>query len=337
MNYKLTRRQIIKQGGLALTALCLPFPYNTLSSITNMANTKPFDVIIIGGSYAGLSAGMALGRALRNVLIIDSGQPCNRQTPYSHNFITHDGETPAVIALKAKEQVLKYNTVKFMNSLAVSGGKTPTGFTITTQAGEVFETSKLIFATGIKDIMPAIKGFAECWGNTVIHCPYCHGYEVKGERTGILANGPAAYHYIQLLRNWTKDLTLFTNGKPQFTDEQLVKIAQHKIPVIEKQIDYLKHDNGKLKAAVFKDGNVHELTAIYSRPDFEQHCKIPATLGCELNEQGYLKVDMMHKTTVANILACGDNVSPMRAVANAVATGNFAGAVANSLLCEEEF
>lgn len=302
-----------------------------------MANTKTFDVIIIGGSYAGLSGGMALGRALRNVLIIDSGLPCNRHTPQSHNFITHDGESPAVIAQKAKEQVLKYSTVKFTNGLAVSGGKTTAGFTITTQTGEVFEAGKLIFATGVKDVMPAIKGFAECWGNTVIHCPYCHGYEVKGERTGILANGPVAYHYIQLLRNWTKDLTLFTNGKPVFTTEQLTKIEQHSIPVVEKEIDYLRHDNGKLNAIVFKDGTDYELTAIYARPDFEQHCKIPEILGCELNEQGYLKIDMMHKTTVPGIIACGDSVSPMRSVANAVATGNFAGAVANSLLCEEEF
>src|SRR5690606_26609566 len=143
-----------------------------------MANNKHFDVIIIGGSYAGLSAAMALGRALRNVLIIDGGSPCNRQTPHSHNFITQDGEKPHIIAEKARTQVLQYPTIKFITGIAHSGFKTEFGFTITTKANETFEAKKLIFATGLKDNMPDIKGFSECWGISVIHCPYCHGYEV---------------------------------------------------------------------------------------------------------------------------------------------------------------
>src|SRR5690606_22151016 len=112
---KITRREILKQGGLALTVPALPFPLTSFTKFNFMTDHKNFDVIIIGGSYAGLSAAMALGRALRNVLIIDSGLPCNRQTPYSHNFITQDGEKPNVISEKAKAQVLKYDTVKFLN------------------------------------------------------------------------------------------------------------------------------------------------------------------------------------------------------------------------------
>lgn len=302
-----------------------------------MTENKNFDIIIIGGSYAGLSAAMALGRALRNVLIIDSGLPCNRQTPHSHNFITHDGEKPSVIAEKAKTQVLNYNTVKFHHGLALSGKKTENGFAIATQAGEEFTTKKLIFATGVKDIMPDITGFSACWGITVIHCPYCHGYEVKNERTGILANGNFAFHYAQLINNWTKDLAIFTNGKSTLTPEQTDKITQHHIPIIEKEIAYLKHENGNVQQIVFKDHSSFDLKAIYSRPDFEQHCKIPELLGCELTEQGCLKVDVFQKTTITNIFACGDNASPMRSVANAVATGNFVGAVVNSAMIEEEF
>ena len=112
-----------------------------------MADNKNFDAIIIGGSYAGLSAGMALGRALRNVLLIDSGKPCNIQTPHSHNFITHDGEKPSAIAEKAKAQVLKYNSVKFHTDIAISGKKTENGFSISTQNGEVFTAQKLIFVS----------------------------------------------------------------------------------------------------------------------------------------------------------------------------------------------
>lgn len=337
MNSEITRREIIKQGGLALTALALPFQLTAFSKINLMADHKNFDVIIIGGSYAGLSAAMALGRALRNVLIIDSGLPCNRQTPHSHNFITQDGEKPSVIAENAKAQVLKYDTLKFVNDLAVSGEKTENGFVIATKRGKEFKAKKLIFATGVKDTMPDIKGFSECWGITVIHCPYCHGYEVKREKTGILANGDFAFHYAQLIRNWTKELTIFTNGKSTLTQEQTDKITKHNIPIIEKEIAYFKHENGNVQQIVFKDNSAFELKAIYSRPDFEQHCKIPEMLGCELTEQGLLKVDMFQKTSIANIFACGDNTSPMRSVANAVAAGNLTGAIVNNGMTEEEF
>jgi len=302
-----------------------------------MTGNKNFEVIIIGGSYAGLSAAMALGRALRNVLIIDSGLPCNRQTPHSHNFITHDGEKPKVIAEKAKAQVLKYETVKFHNDLVISGEKTENGFVIHTQNGEDFTAKKLVFATGVKDIMPDIDGFPDCWGITVIHCPYCHGYEVKNVKTGILANGNFAFHYAQLIRNWTKELTIFTNGKSTLTQEQTDKITKHDIPIIEKEIAYMKHEKGNVQQIVFKDKSIAELKAIYSRPQFEQHCKAPELLGCELTETGLLKVDLFQKTTVENVFACGDNASPMRSVANAVATGNLLGAMVNSVMTEEEF
>ena len=328
---------MVKQSGLALTALSLPFPFSVFSKFNKMTDSKNFDVIIIGGSYSGLSAAMALGRALRNVLIVDSGTPCNRQTPHSHNFITQDGEEPHVIAEKARHQVLQYPTVKLINALAESGSKTENGFSITTDASETFEAKKLVFATGLKDNMPNIKGFVACWGISVIHCPYCHGYEVKHEKTGIFANGDVAFHYAQLINNWTKDLTIFTNGASTLTSEQTEKIARNNIQIIEKEIAELDHKDGHLKQLLFKDGSRHELKAIYHRAAFEQQCKIPQELGCELNEQGLFKVDMLQKTTVEGVFACGDSASPMRSVAYAVAAGNIAGAALNNGLTEAEF
>ncbi|MFT4024464.1 MAG: NAD(P)/FAD-dependent oxidoreductase [Flavihumibacter sp.] len=302
-----------------------------------MTGDNSFDVVIIGGSYAGLSAAMALGRAMRKVLIIDSGLPCNRQTPHSHNFITHDGVEPALIAQKAKEQVLQYGTVKFHDGLAVDGRQTADGFVVVTEAGLSFNAKKLIVATGIKDIMPGLKGFSECWGISVIHCPYCHGYEVRNEKTGILANGEAAFHYAQLIYNWTKDLTVFTNGGSLLTPVQADTLAKHNIAVIEKEIAALAQENGHIRQIVFKDNSVFALKAVYARPSFEQHCKIPELLGCELTEQGLLKTDMFQETTVKNIFACGDNASLLRSVANAVASGNMAGARANNMLAAEAF
>ena len=134
-----------------------------------------FDVIIIGGSYSGLAAGMALGRALRKVLIIDSQKPCNRYTPHSHNFITQDGNVPGQIAAVAKQQVQAYESVQFLDGIAVRAEKKGSIFHVSTHDNAFVSASKLIFATGIRDVMPDLPGFEACWGKTVIHCPYCHG------------------------------------------------------------------------------------------------------------------------------------------------------------------
>ncbi|RLJ33663.1 thioredoxin reductase [Chryseobacterium sp. 7] len=296
-----------------------------------------FDVIIIGGSYSGLSAGMSLGRSLRNVLIMDNGKPCNRQTPHSHNFITHDGKTPAEIAKLAKEDVEKYETVQFYNGKAVKTSKADEGFEVEISSGEKFYTKKLILASGVKDLMPDIPGFAECWGISVIHCPYCHGYEVKDQITGILSNGDMAYELSKLIFNLTKNLTLFTNGKATLSKEQIEKLNQNKITLNEDEIKEVKHEGGSIQKIVFKNGKEIPLQALYAKIPFEQNVNVSDDLGCELTEQGFIKVDMMQKTNIPGVFACGDNVTMMRSVANAIAQGNFAGAVVNKELTDEEF
>lgn len=298
---------------------------------------KHFEVIIIGGSYSGLSAAMSLGRSLRQVLVIDSGLPCNRQTPYSHNFITQDGEKPAVISAKAKLQVDIYKTVQFYNGLAVKALKTESGFEIETESGVVFTSRKVLFATGVKDLLPEIEGFAACWGISVLHCPYCHGYEVKNEKTAIIANGEMGYEYAKLISNWTKDLRLCTNGKSELTSEQTQTLKNHGVLILEEEIDSFDHKDGYIKNIIFKNGEKVEVKAIYARPPFEQHCSIPETLGCDSNEQGLLKVDAMQKTNIPGVFASGDCTTPMRSVAIAVSTGSFAGAVINKELIYEDF
>ncbi len=296
-----------------------------------------FDVIIIGGSYAGLSAAMSLGRSTRRTMVIDSGAPCNRQTPHSHNFLTRDGSTPAEIAAAARKQVEAYPTVKFLNDLAIEGRKTDAGFEISTASGRILEGKKLILATGIKDIMPDIEGFRECWGISVIHCPYCHGYEFRGRKTAVMTNGARAMHLASLVRNLTRDLTILTSGAPDFSSEDLEKLTRNNIRVIPDQVAEILHHNGHVRQLVFGDGARTGFDAVYAGLPFRHHTDIHTSLGCALNEQGYIRVDHMHKTTVPGVFACGDTTSPLRSVANAVATGNFAGAVANSELAQEEF
>ncbi|MEQ8413350.1 MAG: NAD(P)/FAD-dependent oxidoreductase [Imperialibacter sp.] len=302
-----------------------------------METAKKYDVIIVGGSYAGLAVGLALGRALRKVLIIDSGKPCNRQTPHSHNFLTQDGTAPAQIASIAREQVLNYNTVNILHDRVVNTKKEGREFRVFTQSGESFAARKLVFATGIADIMPDIPSFAESWGKSVLHCPYCHGYEVRGQKTGILANGDSGYEFCMLIANWTSDLTLYTNSKSTLTQEQTAQLHKHKINIVEDEILKLDQTNGYLNSIQFKTGRAEPVTALYARLPFQQHCDIPLQLGCELTSDGYIKVDAAQKTSVSGVYACGDNVTRMRTVANAVSMGTTTGLMVNKELVEEEF
>lgn len=298
---------------------------------------KSFDVIIIGGSYSGLSAAMSLGRSLRQVLVIDSGLPCNRQTPHSHNFITQDGEKPAVISAKAKLQVDLYKTVHFYNGLAVKAFRKENGFEVSTESGEIFSGRKILFATGVKDLLPEINGFADCWGISVLHCPYCHGYEVKNEKTAVIANGEMAFDFAKLISNWTKDLRLCTNGKSTLTLEQTEILKKHGVQIFEEEIDSFDHKEGYVENIIFKNQEKAAVKAIYARPPFEQHCPLPADLGCDINEQGLLKVDFMQKTNITGVYASGDCTTQMRSVVIAVSTGSFAGTVINKDLIDEDF
>lgn len=302
-----------------------------------MTRQNQFDVIIVGGSYAGLSAGMSLGRSLRKVLIIDSGKPCNEQTPHSHNFLTQDGKTPKEIYELAKKQVLEYKTVEFNQGKAIEAKKVENGFEITTENGEAFEAKKLIIATGIIDEVPNIKGFKESWGISLIHCPYCHGYEFQNKKTGIIANGERGFHISSLVNNLTKDITIFTRGKADFTEEQFQKLEKNNIKIIETEIDELKHQNGNVESLILSDGKVLNFEAVYSAFPFKQHSEIPVSLGCEMTEMGHIKIDQFQKTNIAGLYACGDNCSPMRAVSNAVYTGNFAGVMINAELVNDNF
>ena len=300
-----------------------------------MEENDNYEVVIVGGSYAGLSAAMTLGRAIRRVLLIDSGKPCNIQTPHAHNFLTQDGNTPAAISASGKSQVMAYPTVQFLNDQVTVVHGVDNNFQLSTLGGKEVSTKKIIFATGIKDLMPDITGFADCWGISVIHCPYCHGYEYKGENTGILINGDSAIEFGLLVKNWTDRLTIFTNGRSTINQAHLTQLNAMEITVIEKKLRTIEHQDGYLANIIFDDGESQSLNALYARLPFEQHCQIPAKLGCVYNDLGYIRVDQFQKTSVPGIYAAGDNTSQLRSISSAVAAGSAAGAFINKELITE--
>jgi thioredoxin reductase len=302
-----------------------------------MTTKMHFDVVIIGGSFAGLSAALTLGRSLRQILVIDSRQPCNQQTPHAHNLLTHDGHSPQQIAQEAKAQVGHHKTVEFYDGLAVKGRRTTKGFAIETQLGDTFTAKKLIFATGVIDIMPDISGFEACWGISILHCPYCHGYEVRGKKTGILLNGEMAFELGKTIRNWTNELCIFTNGTSTLTSVQTELLASQNIKIIEKRIGSFVHKDGQLQSILFQDGTTTSVAALYAKPAFKQHSNIPAMLGCSTTEHGHVIVNEQQQTTEPGVYACGDTTTAARTLSFAIAAGTAAGINANKALTAELF
>ncbi|UOQ70049.1 NAD(P)/FAD-dependent oxidoreductase [Hymenobacter cellulosilyticus] len=280
---------------------------------------------------------MALGRARRRVVVLDSGLPCNRQTPHAHNFLTQDGETPDTIRAKARAQVLAYPTVELLAGEAVVAVREGPGFVVTTAAGATLQADKLIFATGVKDLLPATPGFAEAWGISVLHCPYCHGYEVRDEPLGVLGNGDLGFEFARLIHHWSPNLTLFTNGPATLSPEHIQHLQQRGVRIEEGEILSLEHEAGYLRQLVLAGKAPVPLTALFARVPFELHCTLPLSLGCAVTETGLLRVDEMQRTSVPGIFAAGDATTPMRAVAAAVAAGTKAGAMLNHELIGEQF
>lgn len=291
---------------------------------------EPFDVAIIGGSIAGLSAALTLGRSLRRVVVIDSETPCNRTSPFSHNFITHDGDTPAEIVRQARAQIAAYENVMFLKDLAVDAKYSGDFFQIVTQSGSVIRATRVLLCTGLTDQLPDIPGFQDCWGISILHCPYCHGYEVKGKRTAVLANGQAAFHVTMLIRNWTEDIVLLTNGRSELRPEEKEILDGLGVAVIEAEVSSVVQQEGKLSHIRFADGTVVEAAAMYASIPFAQQSNLAELLGCKFTPKGHIEVDALGRTTVSGVYAAGDNTAEHRAIAVAAAAGTVAGFTINA-------
>lgn len=296
-----------------------------------------FDVIIIGGSYAGLSAALTLGRSTRNVLVIDASEPCNKQTPHSHNFLTHDGDRPADISAAAKAEVLKYPTVKFVEGKAISAKQTEQGFSVDLESSEHFTSRKLLLATGLKDTLPDIKGLAACWAISAIHCPYCHGFEVKNEKVALLMNGEHAFEMSKNIQLLNKDLTILTNGKSELTDVQTEKLRSKSITIVEDEVVEFEHRDGYLENVVFKNGKKLALKAIYVKPEITQHLNFDKQLGFELTDLKIIKVNEQQQTTAKGVYAAGDCTTLFRSLSIITASGTMAAVMINKELISEDF
>lgn len=285
------------------------------------------DAIVIGGSFAGLSAAMYIARARRSVCVVDTGAPRNRSAAHSHGFFAQDGSAPAAMLATARSQVGRYPTASFVDARAVSAATTPNGFSVTLAGGEVLEGTKLVLAFGISDELPAIPGLAERWGQSVLHCPYCHGYEFSGRQLGVLNVSPGSVHQAMLIAQWGPT-TLFLNGAAEPDDAVLAQLHKHGVALERAPVRALRGDGSGLRAIELTDGRESPVEALYLGPRTRLNSEIANQLGCETEDGSFgpvIRTDAQKLTTVAGVFAAGDITRSMHNVTWASADGVMAG------------
>lgn len=288
------------------------------------------DVIIVGGSYAGLSAALQLARARRDVLVIDAGQRRNRFASHAHGFLGRDGIAPAAIVAEARSQLLAYPTVRFADAAVEAVARIDARFEVTA-AGETHVASRLILATGIIDELPVIPGLMERWGRSVFHCPYCHGYELDRGSVGIIATSVAAMHQAMLLTDWGEVTVLIHAG---FAPEPA---AIDKLTALGATIEPVAIASVTGTAdAVLADGRALSFAGLFLAPQHRLP-DIALGLGCGVADDGFgpfLATNPYKETTVPGIYACGDVARVSGSIALAVADGAIAGVGAHQSLIE---
>lgn len=293
-----------------------------------------YDVIIIGGSFAGLSAAMQLARARRKVLLIDAARPRNRFAAHAYGFLGQDGVPPQEIVARAREQLARYPSVAFEDGEAVQAALRDGSFEVVLAGGQAVRGARLILATGMRDELPSLPGLQDRWGQTVLHCPYCHGFEVAGGPLGVLAAHPMSTHQAMLLPDWGPT-TYFTQGQFEPSPEEASHLAARGVRVERTPVVALLGDAPGLNGAVLADGRRVPLCALFVASRVHMASPLAAQLGCAFDEGPFgpfIRVDEQKQTTVAGVYAAGDACTPMSNATLASASGVMAGVCAHRSL-----
>lgn len=294
-----------------------------------------FDVIIIGGGPAGLSATLVLGRALRHTLLLDNALPRNRFAGHSHGFFTRDGAPPLDLLDEGRRQLQPYETVSALAMEAVQIQKSEDGFTVTLADGSVLHSRALVLATGLRDVLPPIPGLQELWGSKVVLCPFCHGYEVRHQPWAVLGNGDMGFMRLELLHGWTHDLTLLTNGPSTLNADQLAAAARHHIPVIEEEIEAVA-DQGTRVGIRLRGGRVVNAAVLFVIPEMVSRATALG-LPYEITGTDWRQIAMEGQTNVPGLYVVGDVSGAPQSIAGAAASGNALAGAVHHFLSKQDF
>jgi thioredoxin reductase len=300
-----------------------------------------YDVLVIGAGSAGLSAALTLGRCRRRVLLADGGPTRNAPSPAVHSFFSRDGIKPTQLLHLGHEQLAPYPTVEARELKIKTITKLAHGFRATGENGQghAFEatTRRILLATGVHDVLPALPGFRELWGNSVLHCPYCHGYEVRDQPLAVYGHGKAVVGLALLISRWSPDVVVVTDGPGHLTDYARQRLRRQRIAVREEPIARLVGTpKGGLRCVEFTDGTYLERSALFLHPPQEQRSPLAAELGARITGKGAVWVDKNAQTTVPGLYAAGDMVPGQQQALLAAASGSKAAICMNEALTKED-
>ena len=302
-----------------------------------------YGVLVVGAGSAGLSAALTLGRCLRRVLVADGGPPRNEASPGVHGFLTRDGIRPAELLRLGREQLQPYETVEVQGLQIDTIARQGNGFRATGQGSvddvpTTVTARRILLATGVSDILPALPGFRELWGRGVLHCPYCHGWEVRGQPLAVYGQGRTVTDLALLVRHWSPDVIVVTDGPGHLMPNARRRLRLRKIGVREEPVVRLiGSPNHELHCIEFADGSQLERVALFLHAPQHQRSPLAAALGARFTSAGAVWVDKNAQTSVAGIYAAGDTTPGTQQAMLAAAAGNQAAICLNENLAREEF
>ncbi|MEU1555922.1 NAD(P)/FAD-dependent oxidoreductase [Streptomyces scabiei] len=296
---------------------------------------QQYEVIVIGGGAAGLSAALVLGRARRRTLVVDAGEPRNAPAAHMQGFLSRDGMPPAEFLAVGREEIARYG-VELVRGRAVDVTRDEDGgaFTVSLADGRSARGRRLVVATGLKDELPDVPGVAERFGRDVLHCPYCHGWEVRDRPFGVLATGPMSVHQALMVSQWSEDVTLFLHETPEsdLSDDDLRRLAAAGVRVVPGAVAGLVVEGDRLTGVRLADGTAHARSVLFTAPRPIPRTSLLEKLGAAMNETpfgAYPVVDPTGLTTVPGVWAAGNAIGFSEQVVNAASSGYRAGATIN--------
>ncbi|MFG1703042.1 FAD-dependent oxidoreductase [Nonomuraea sp. M3C6] len=303
-----------------------------------------YDVVVIGGGAAGLSGALALARARRRVLVIDSGRPRNAPADGVHLYLGREGTPPQELLAAGREEVTGYGGERVTGTVTAAERVAGGGFRVVLDDGSAVEADRLLVTTGLVDDLPEVPGLAELWGRDVLHCPYCHGWEVRDQAIGILGTGPFAVHQALLWRQWSDDVTLFPHTAPELGEDERERLAARGVAVVEGQVSGLSISGGRLTGVNLAGGRVVPRQALAVTTRMTAQAGVLADLGLETAEQEmaghvvgtYVPADQWGATNVPGVWVAGNVTNLIEQVIGAAAAGARAAAAINADLIEVE-
>jgi thioredoxin reductase len=297
-------------------------------------NPHSYDVIVIGAGAAGLSAALVLSRAQRRVALVDAGQPRNAPASHMHGFLSRDGMPPGELLAAGRQEVSGYGGT-FLPGTASRIARTARGFDALLLHGTRLHARRLLIATGLVDELPDVPGVRDRFGRDVLHCPYCHGYEVRDRKVGVLGGLPNSFSQALLVRQWASDVVYFSNGTG-LTADQREQLVARAIGVVDGPVTGLDVQDDRLRGVDVDGVGVVRRDALFVAPTFVPNSTLLAELGCELDDDGWVLVDKTGRTSVDGVWAAGNAVNPRAQVITAAGEGSAAAIALNNDLVAED-